>query len=483
MESVLASPGPCQSVEPVPLADGMVVSSDGCLDELPAVPHDDRVLVDYDPVTDVSFCTDIITGEQHSLPGEWVVIFLDGQGCLGQDGTEDTHYVDSIMKSSLRQGKDSRVYLVENGCSQDFTAAVCKYGGEGLSWSYCAGRPPVELSVCKLALPRNGQHVFWCLDKIYKILGLKTHRGVPSKWVYETYPQWQATMRDFGIHANNLMLSMASSGMDVEPHGIPHRFLPTNVCSSLGLMFLLLRWGQCPANKNGLVSDKCRGWATELLEGMVAAVCHGSQVAIEVYFTDDFELQQPRPCFCHSTSIEIVIGLDGLVDISEWRQRVEAAELDKNDPVRVWWQKLQCNKLGDRVHIAKLLAKCFFVKQGMSLFKQVIWTLASKLDSLVMAGCRAPWCSDCAGDCCNLSNLTPVVLTNGVHGSNKQVDSHLGRYVTSCRDVLDTPRNFSLSTDKGNVKGCNLVNTVGATPKNDAAVMPPQAPNVCNCKV
>ena len=38
--------------------------------QLPEVPHDDRVFVDYDPVTDVSFCTDIITGEQLSLSGE-----------------------------------------------------------------------------------------------------------------------------------------------------------------------------------------------------------------------------------------------------------------------------------------------------------------------------------------------------------------------------------------------------------------------------
>ena len=162
-----------------------------CVEQLPEVPHDDRVLVDYDPVTDVSFCTDIITGEQHSLSGEWIVGCVGGQGCLGQDGSDTTHYVDKMMKSSLRQDQNSILFLVdEKACRTDFTAAVCKHEVEELSLAYSAGRPPLELSVCKLALPRHGQHVWWCLDRVYKVLGLKTHRGVPSKWVYATFPQW-----------------------------------------------------------------------------------------------------------------------------------------------------------------------------------------------------------------------------------------------------------------------------------------------------
>ena len=278
----------------------------------------------------MSFCTDIITGEQHSLSGEWIVVCVGGQGCLGQDGTDTTHYVDNMMKSSLRQDQNSRLFLVdENACSTDFTAAVCKHEAEELSLAYSAGRPPLALSVCKLALPRHGQHVWWCLDRVYNVLGLKTHRGVPSKWVYETFPPWQATLKEFGTASHNLMLSMAAGGMDVKPHGIPHRFLPTSAASSLGLLFLLLRWSQCPANKNGLVSDRCKGWALELLEGLVGAVTHGSEVAIEVCFADEFELQQPRPCFWHSTSVEFVVGQDMCIDISEWRALVEAAELPR----------------------------------------------------------------------------------------------------------------------------------------------------------
>lgn len=104
---------------------------------------------------------------------------------------------------------------------------------------------------------------------MYGLLRLTRFQVCPSKWAYEGQTSWRMALDEIGLKGGILMTGSALLLGSTSATTLPDRFLPATSCSTLALLFLLLRWAHLAVCRHGLRPDASRLIEGSLLDGFI----------------------------------------------------------------------------------------------------------------------------------------------------------------------------------------------------------------------
>jgi hypothetical protein len=319
-----------------------------------------------------------------------------------------------------------------------------------------------ELPMYQLLRPRCGMRTFWCAHGLYRAMKAQSYKGVASKWFYEQYQRWQAACTSHGF-CGQVMLSVNGISVEEATHSAT-RLLPTPTFSILAFVIQAVRWSRSTAQKGGFRDDDARRSVALLLATMLKA-CHrdGEDFVVQLGAVDEWQCRWPRP-HVRTMPFELHVSPAGMVDVADWREAATSDELPRGHCVRSWWQLLNADVSSDmQLPLVTLLRRAGSKVAGNSLFRQVVWAIAIRLQEQVLAA------DPCAG-----------ILEAWLRGpdvfrdTSRAQDYQLARCIEAGKLGLGVPLFLSVATDKANVKGFSFMNTVAATPGNRAVIFPPQ---------
>lgn len=428
-------------------------------------PFHGRIFKDFDTGRAETVFTDVITGERVLRPGLWHLEFdADGSGCIAAENSDEVVFLEDVFSQKLFVTGDGRIVLMsERGEASDLHLENRRYCEGIASFAKDSRRGELQLTAYALCRHRAGFRVWWSLTSAYKTLGLKSFKGFPSKWVYESMGSWVAAMGQISLEGH-MMLS--TGGLSIEDSlKSPDRFLPSGSASSLGLLWLMTRCALLPCRLGGLRDDEDRAAARRLLKALLLACPREGEVwKVRVAFDDEWQNKWPRPTFDSAMCVDLEVNANGELDVCAWREQVEAAVVDRGHPLRSWWQGIsQAIPSSGIVPLENLLDQALRKKQLAPLARQLLWSVGLRLDAQVLAD-----------DAANESLGWVAASQEGLRGRSREVDLQLARYLASSQNMFKAPAFLSLATDKASVKGLSLVNTVMVDSNNRAALLPPQ---------
>lgn len=427
----------------------------------------DRVVCDFEPSRQVTILTDTLTCEQHERAGRWELVWDEsGDGCIAQDGDDGgLAFVDELFSTEVVMCEQGRYFIKRPGQQQfvNFTTELRRYEDMTVNLKCQAKGHALQARVYRLLLPRHGFHCLWCLTSIYRCLQLTQFKGFPSKWFYESYPSWKATLEQLGVVGQ---LALATGGLGLAESACSStRFLPTGACTSLALLWLLVRWSLLPVQRGGFRDEWQRLHAREMLMRVLEACCKGEgEWNISVVFDDDWTKDPPRPTIVRDEPLVFPI-VDGRLDISVWRELVDDCVLPRGHCIRKWWRLLDIGDTtqNDTIELGDFMQKCLRRDDLASIARQTLWAAASRLEEQLLGDGSANEIVSC-GDS----------VVDSLRGSGKEVDLTLVKYVESMKLAIGRPQYLSLATDKASIKGLSLSNAVAVTSSNVAGLLPPQ---------
>lgn len=126
----------------------------------------------------------------------------------------------------------------------------------------------VELTCAVFMLPGSANmRVCWDLKQLYKVLRLTSFQGVVANWVAKGQGPWRKSFLDH-LGGEHMCFSAAAPGGE---HSAKHKLgfdracLDNTSCSTLGVLWLLVRWGFHKVDRGGLSREIQRAAAAQLL--------------------------------------------------------------------------------------------------------------------------------------------------------------------------------------------------------------------------
>ena len=329
--------------------------------------------------------------------------------------------------------------------------------------------PCFQMSTC-----RGGSWFFWGCIKLYSTLGLKSYCNKPSKWVYESSNGWRDQLQGHGFYGKRVIASRRSSeasGTPVTPRGADpcSNVIPEPVMSSLCLLNCLFVWGVAKPQQHGLRSPKAQAAALSFARGLLKGTVGQKACTFPLYFFNDWKVVWPNQQEMEpSMRIDVV---DGMLQLEGWVDHCQ--QDDANQCACEWLREVQVctGASASSVDIFEVL-KHIAVEVGCKgLFRQLLWFSTMRLE-LVLAQCIKTGVSTPDMVKPKLRDIMKVLWQPRLLGHE------LYKYVTAAKQASDPAKvgnRFTFQTDKANVCGLSLTNTIVGLPNNVAFHCPPQA--------
>ena len=240
------------------------------------------------------------TRERIELPapaGRWSLELQDGFGVVADNGRED-HFVfpEDILRRLLcaEDTEGAAIYVVARilmGKVQRMTlwSFLTDHKNVVLKMTSGASRGEHTFTAAVLRTARpDGPKVYWRVNDLYTILGMRSYKNKASKWSWTTKPRWITYFSEVGLDESHVLESTSKPGEDREDVGDRNveadRFLPFVGVSTVGMFLLLLRFGTRAPAHGGLKEEGPREAALELFKAFVETGKYQKPKTIPVHF-------------------------------------------------------------------------------------------------------------------------------------------------------------------------------------------------------
>ena len=218
-----------------------------------------------------------ITGECKSFEAHYILHYdSHGMAYVREDGQQAVQWLKVVLPSlaAFRTG-DGKVYILDRvvGTVRWQSQLSCEYETKTALMSSAAGGTSQELSVLvsKMAVPRQGAYMFWCLRDFRQFMDLTLSPKYLNSWLSHQWGAWQAFASEARLPVEQLVRSHASQEARKKLHGdaIKDEFTfqeySASTCMSLAL---LSRWA-CTLQKDG--RSKARALLSDILDHTMPA--------------------------------------------------------------------------------------------------------------------------------------------------------------------------------------------------------------------
>ena len=456
---------------------------------LTLLPHQDHVKVYKSYADNRLTLVHTLTLERVKLaPGiDWEVAYDDN----GYGGVFDSRHVEN--------GGDP--YLMEHLFKQH----LCKFLGSSKIGIYdLSGRKPAVIDwatklqafttfdvtckvgamakdhchrVLQMKVTRGGCIFFWYCNTVYSALQLKSHQGVPSKWTYANVPKWRLSMSQLGFRGCHVIQSRrsvpAGAALDTgSDRDNASQTIPESCMSTLALLQQLFRWSSAKFQQGGLRNPVGQAAALCFAKGLLDSTCSQLSFAIPIWFDAHWKCQWPcLPDVKPDLNVAIV---NGKLDLTEWVDLCAGEWLHDLNLASEWLRQVQCT-MGDSCSLFSVLQTLAIDPQCLGIYTQILWSSALRVEQVI-----AHVISNPASSTANMVKAQTLDLLSFLW-QPKQLNHELFKYQLSTKaatDVSVSGPHFTLATDKANVCGVNLANTIIALPSNVAFQCHPQVMHI-----
>ena len=317
------------------------------------------------------------------------------------------------------------------------------------------------------AVPRGGCRHFWNALELYDALKLETYKGKASKWVYETMPAWCDQVSKMGFQGSHCLPSRRAEDPQgkIQCRDVLKDMIHGSAVSTCCLLQLLVRWSSMKPNLGGLRSTKAQAAALSMLHGLLASTLGvAGDWTLPVHFQRGWKCQWP----CLDTrAADVALHCQGdIVDVQSWADLPDERLSDLGEE---WLREVQLAGGGTpgKVAMSQLLVRLAGISSCSPLLHQLIWTCTIKVEIAL------------------LHALNQGPRKGGIHVTTTDIMSllwkpkllahELFKYQQGCRDATKDTHCLSFSTDKAQVTGFGMCNTVFALADNRAIIAVPQA--------
>lgn len=418
---------------------------------------------------DADIITHIGTLEQKTLPGahRWQLTFVNGFGAASSETSDEVLLLETWLDKQVYVNESSGSVILPDGASS-ISAATSLMQWQRRSeytttWSSSSLFGDFSMPFFRLSYPRQGSTWFVDAACFYKLLSMTSFTGQASKRVFKSTGRWASMLQKYGM-----LEHVVKSSAGVSAHEPPdaERFLPRLAVSLRAAFGLRWRWSSRDANDGGLRNEEGRAKALSLAMAMVDGVVSTEipeKIDITIDFNLDWKVRWPRPQIMKDP-MRLHRSPGGHLDITEWRDIVEAAEIPRNDVKRKWYSCLRGLDVGSgSVSICELfLQQEFFSKDFSAFYGQLLCALGERGERVLTKSLSSK------------SDSWPLRASR-VERSNdaRLVDQELSVYIDATKRATLGQQHISLAVDKAVVKGLSLQNGVLALPTNLAFFLTP----------
>ncbi len=305
--------------------------------------------------------TNVVTYERKQLPASWVELVFDhGSGgaavsLVSADGTCNVQDVEELLKIEVYEEEGTNaVFICTPGSSKPFsvTSHRCKHKVAKLKLHLTSSNQSTELAIFLFKRPRvPNQVVYWSLLDLYHILGMRSYKGVPSKWAWNIEKKTGIKMQQIYNSVQwclGTYVSDEAAGKKARPQC--ERCLPAPSVSTVCLLELLVRWAFATRERAGVGDVVVKRHSTQLLDRLLEASIRNlpEPASFVIVPRADWMPLWPRPLT--NSDIEegfkvrilptMRVDLKGLLD--------QVLQSPRLQPQKQWWAelKLVCSDQG-----------------------------------------------------------------------------------------------------------------------------------------
>ena len=104
-------------------------------------------------------------------------------------------------------------------------------------------------------LPRAGFRYYWKAPDMYKLFGLTTYRGIPSKWAFDSASRWRKYIDKVDDSNDHILESrLGAQGATCLQRNRP--LVDAMSFSTLGILVMLCRWAFAASRHGGLPQEQ-----------------------------------------------------------------------------------------------------------------------------------------------------------------------------------------------------------------------------------
>ena len=416
--------------------------------------------------------THSLTLERRPLAsGEWLMeCDSDGFACLVNVDIEDGApiFAEDVLKRKLLIKIDGELFVEE----------VQALGGTGETWSLTtmqqrhvegkikmtlgSNRQKSNLLVSFFKWPRLHAHTYISIMSVYNALGLTSFKHQWSKWAWNSAPRWDTYLAKHGLKGHVIHSSIAARApvLGGAPGAVAE--LPQGGMSFCSLLALACRWWAAGPKQGRMDKAEDRIAAAYLLEGMIKASCGLGAWKLHLQVLGTWLPRWPRPDLPEPTT---VCTTDcSMLDTGPLRALTQSGHVHATS-----WVKEIRESCGDELQLP--LKRLLQVAQDnitlQPMLAQLFWRLGERLEVVVLTGRRKGTC----GPDLEVPLDSDEMELTACHPSVQ--DAHIAKYVYSSVEASRGKDCFSIATDKGQIGGLSLMNSIIVYPDNLAVICPP----------
>lgn len=334
-----------------------------------------------------------------------------------------------------------------------------------------------KVGACMLQWPRCETRWFWSASSLYAALGLTCYATQPSKWFYNVVSGVQKNLAAIGFAGQHVLRSrLSSSGGDDDERAT--RGLPYGAFSTIALVAALNRWASVTPRRGGLRGETCSAAALWLLKSFArgaAPVAERNGARLDVRFTVGWRHMWPLS-ETSAQDLSLPVNGEGVVDLRPWQAELQGPSAS---PARLWRELQKAGVLqvcSDSVSLADLLVASAGNAQLPSFHGQVVHFVASRTEVAAFYSLRKGPLSANSFECANVNFMDLL-------SDPKRLDHELLKYCLAAHEAAKHSGSLFFSSDKANVGGLSLQNSILCFGSGVACVAPPQASRVCHAHI
>lgn len=448
--------------------------------------------------------TNIMSFERHRLPDalSWEVVYDDGDasippvlvGARDEAGEQDPVILElaDLFRGFVMRSGSGEMKIVDQSSSAERLLAdeACRLRRGRADMYVSDTGSKISITCCAVVLPRpDNSRLYWNLLQVHKFLNIAAFDGSFAQWFFRGQGSWtRAFAKLFGDTGGSeqVLHRMAHTYDDSQKAKLPLRMrcTPWPSISTKGLLTSAIRWHALPRAKGGLGNARNRTCCAVLSRGILDALSTlPGPLEVHLHMCHIWSCSWPRPSPPPDGENIVMLKItSGEVDFTELK-RLATSPRKRASLAKKWLSLLAVELLGSSVRdlYEVLLAaaaepglQCFFAR----LVSAVAMGIERAAGAFVTQPARA-----------KSSAQPPFAFSWQTAKCMIEEDgmcAYLLQYVTNCREALRIvceDGSFSLATDKGNVNGLPLQDTVLALPNNMAWLCAPTVAGVSRASV
>ena len=419
----------------------------GCM--FKELPHEGRVILTTQKGRSLLVHkTALSLQELPHKPHGWSLEFVDGYGVCANGDDDDILFLTEFLNRRVFEDQTGSLHVQQKSAGSKCTVWSLSDKMRAYSTRHVyvaamdhAGRWPVYL----LEWPRAGGRVAWGVQRLYGFLGLKSYKGVASKWTCYQMPSWRHVLSDMFEFPDAFMPSTCNLKKE-EAQRTTTSFLPALSCTTPGFVALVARLAVAAPQQHGTRDEGARERAKALLLTMVDAAVV-KPFALEVQLCRDFKVPWPAPSVPDMT---LAVSPDGEIVMQRWDALWESLEEHERSATLVDWTGALTPL---RLPNGNVGLKAFLCQSGSAdprtggLWNQIAFALARRLEARIV---ESDWIEECDWPI----RLVPPEEEDLGQWSSREVDVYCRQHVVASKAATDGCLHLGFAIDK--VAGMSL---------------------------